>query len=227
MVNFGTPIVSIVDYNFDVRQENPALLNTNVFVQSSTSTPIYTEVINLGSLQTIQNIGYISYLPVITVGQVQGGVIAVGGGYISNISNLPPLAVTAISSVVQVLNVGLVSTVPSAFYDSTIIAGRTLSGTGSTSPIFIGGAKQLDIAVVTSTAPTFVSTASLAFSVIAVESYTGIPITTYNFSSQLTSSGAIFLTLPAGTFLGDMVFLGYTANLSSVWLNVYARVVAK
>ncbi len=224
-MNYGTPIVSIVDYNLDVRQDNPSLFNGTMLLVSSASSPIYANVVNLSSLNTINQItaiGYISNLPTVNT-IVQGGVIQVNGGTLASISSLPPLAISAISTPVAV-NISSIKNIPIAIVDNLYSIGSILNA-GSTSPFALGGAKQVDLGIVISSATG--TSLTFYFSLITVDGTLGVPYATYN-TSTFTTAGVYWMTVPAGNFLGDYAFVGYNVSGTSTALTgVWARVVAK
>ncbi len=225
-MNYGTPIVSIVDYNLDVRQENPSLFNGTMLLVSSASSPIYANVVNLSSLTIINQvnaIGYVSNLPTVNA-VVQGGVIQVNGGYLANISSLPPLAVSAISTTVTVNITSSLNTIPNAVVDKLYNIGTILNN-GSASPFALGGAKQVDMGIVISS----ITGTSVAFnfSLVTVDGTLGVPYAIYN-TSTFTTAGIYWMTVPQGNFLGDYAFVGYSVSGTSTALTgVWVRVVAK
>lgn len=114
-MNYGTPIVAIVDYVFNTEQLDPKMLNATV-LSSATSSP------------AISYIGYVSNMPTLTVG---------------NISTLPPLG-GYIEYDTQLFNSTAVAS-GSAFYTphrrkiSLTVHVTAVSGTSSTLDIYMYG----------------------------------------------------------------------------------------
>jgi len=218
-MNYGTPIVSIVDYNLDVRQENPSLLNLNANIVNTASSPVIVSIVNvssaIGTVNTIGAIGYVSNLPVVKA-QVLGGSLNLLGGYISS---LPDIQATIISTVITV------STIPATIYDGIIINGLTITLSGNSPSFTVGGGKQIDMGIVISTVTG--TSVTFSFSIVAIDSVLGVSYASYN-TSTFTTSGVYWLTVPAGNFLGDTARVSYTVGGTSTSLTgTYVRVVVK
>jgi hypothetical protein len=218
-MNYGTPIVSIVDYNLDVRQENPSLLNLNANIVNTTSSPVIVSIVNvssaIGAVNTIGVIGYVSNLPVVKA-QILSGNLNLLGGYISS---LPNIQATIISTFITV------STIPATIYDGIIINGLTITLSGNSPSFTVGGGKQIDMGIVISTVTG--TSVTFSFSVVALDSVLGVSYASYN-TSTFTTSGVYWLTVPAGNFLGDTARVSYTVGGTSTSLTgTYVRVVVK
>ncbi|MEM0159893.1 MAG: hypothetical protein QW393_04015 [Candidatus Micrarchaeaceae archaeon] len=213
MVNYGTPIISIVDVNYDVRQPNPAYLNLNAYIQSSTSSPVYVQVVSsiatVGSISTIGTVGIVS-----TVGSI------------GNISTLG-----IVSSVGYIGTIGTVqglSTLPSSpLYSapapvSTFLISTLVEAVAYVTPyyVYIGGAKQLDIYIY-AVASTLVSTATYSFSVNIA------PFARDINGNNLASAPALFNSTLATNV--PILFLSYTENSSTYlgnWIEITLQTIS-
>jgi len=221
-MNYGTPIVSIVDYNLDVRQENPSYLQTASIIVNNNSSPVPVNIMNFGSqsvINTIGVVGYVSNLPIVKA-QILNGAVQLIGGYLGNISSLPPVLISS-----NIIVGSIVSTVPYPVTDKLIINNATLTASGSSPTFWIGGGKQIDIGIVISSATG--TSLSFYFSLVTIDSSLNVPYANYN-TTTFTTAGIYWLTIPQGNFLGDEGFIGYSISGTSTALTgTYVRVVVK
>ncbi|MEM4066502.1 MAG: hypothetical protein QXV17_06560 [Candidatus Micrarchaeaceae archaeon] len=226
MVNYGTPIISIVDVNYDVRQLTPSNLLVNAYIQSSASSPVYvtgliSTIVAIGSIGTVSSVGSLG--TVSSIGSL-GIVSSVGSlGTVSSIGSLGIVSsVASIGIVSSVASIGIVSSVASIGAVSSVgkivdpvqaILTSTLLGIVS-SPLF-------SVPVPVSTyyyegiAPTTLLTASTAFfQEFYLGSAPGFDFFFYAFGSTLVSSATYSLSvqiLPVG--VGGQVGSLYISTL--------------
>ncbi|MEM3447372.1 MAG: hypothetical protein QXP38_00610 [Nitrososphaerota archaeon] len=198
MVNYGTPIISIVDVNYDVRQLTPSNLLVNAYIQSSASSPVYVT----GLISTIVAIGSIG-----TVSSVAslGTVSSVGSlGIVSSVASLGTVSsIGSLGIVSSVASIGIVSSVASIGIVSSVASIGTVSSVGKiVDPVQ---------AILTSTLLGIVS--SPLYSV-------PVPVSTYYYegitSSSLTASTPFSQEFYLGSAPGfDFFFYAFGSTLVS------------
>ncbi|MEM3862259.1 MAG: hypothetical protein QW203_07250 [Thermoplasmatales archaeon] len=222
MVNYGTPIISIVDVNYDVRQLTPSNLLMNAYIQSSASSPVYvtgliSTIVAIGSIGMISSIGSLG--TVSSIGSL--GTVSTLGGIVD------PVQAILTSTLLGVVSSPFYSApVPvSTYITSTFITNSTVLST----TVYLGGSKELDV-LLYAVASSLSSSAVYSLQVQIYPILQGTSaIGPYLFNSTLTQQAVtLFLgfTDSPSTVLGDYINIITTPSSGFVY-SCNMRVIPK